>query len=79
MSWPPERVIIAPANEGEREAVRTAQRALTVDVTGEMDAATKAALRGVQALFKLPVTGVLDKQTAAALDRLRPPSLRGDE
>jgi hypothetical protein len=79
MTWPPTRVIIAPANEGEREAVRTAQRALTVDVTGEMDDATKAALRGVQKLFKLPVTGVLDRQTAEALDRLKPPSLRGDE
>jgi hypothetical protein len=44
-----------------------------------MDDATKAALRGVQKLFKLPVTGVLDRQTAEALDRLKPPSLRGDE
>ncbi|MFF3363577.1 peptidoglycan-binding domain-containing protein [Streptomyces misionensis] len=79
MSWPPDRVIIAPANEGEREAIRTAQRALGIDVTGEMDSATKSALRGVQALFKLPVTGVLDNQTAAVLDRLRPPSLRGSE
>lgn len=77
--WPPERVIIAPASEAERDAVRTAQLALSIDVTGEMDAATKAALRGVQSLFKLPVTGVLDKPTAQALDRLRPPSLRGDE
>jgi hypothetical protein len=76
--WPPERVIIAPANEAERNAVRTAQRALRVDVTGEMDDATKAALRGVQSLFKLPVTGVLDTSTAQALDRLRPASLRGD-
>lgn len=76
--WPPERVIIAPANEGERDAVKTAQRALTVDETGDMDAATKAALRGVQRLFQLPETGVLDRPTAQALDRLRPPSLRGD-
>lgn len=79
MMWPPDRVIIAPANEGERAAVRTAQRALRVDVTGDMDAATKTALRGVQRLFKLPVTGVLDKPTAQALDRLRPPSLREQE
>jgi hypothetical protein len=50
-----------------------------VDVTGEMDHATLSALRGVQQLFKLPVTGVLDRPTAEALDRLRPPSLRGDE
>ena len=77
--WPPDRVIIAPANEAERQAVRSAQRALQVDVTGDMDDATRAALRGVQQLFKLPVTGVLDKPTAQALDRLRPPSLRGDE
>lgn len=79
MSWPPDRVIIAPASEAERAAVRTAQRALNVDVTGEMDDATKSALRGVQQLFRLPVTGVLDRPTAEALDRLRPPSLRGDE
>lgn len=77
--WPPGRVIIAPANEAERDAVRTAQRALLVDETGDMDDATKSALRGVQNLFKLPVTGVLDRPTAQALDRLRPPSLRGEE
>jgi hypothetical protein len=77
--WPPDRVIIAPANEAERDAVRTAQRALLVDETGDMDDATKSALRGVQNLFKLPVTGVLDRPTAQALDRLRPPSLRGEE
>jgi hypothetical protein len=51
---------------------------LQLDETGDMDAATKAALRGVQRLFKLPETGVLDQPTAQALDRLRPPSLRGD-
>lgn len=78
MTWPPERVIIAPANEGERDAVRTAQRALSVDVTGDMDTATKTALRGVQYLFGLPVTGVLDRATAGALDKLKHPSLRGD-
>jgi hypothetical protein len=78
MTWPPDRVIIAPANEDERAAVRSAQRALTLDVTGEMDDATKTALRGVQTLFRLPVTGVLDRPTAEALDRLRPPSLRED-
>lgn len=74
--WPPDRVIIAPANEGERDAVRTAQRALRVPETGEMDETTKAALRGVQSIHRLPVTGVLDGPTAEALDRLRPPSLR---
>lgn len=76
--WPPDRAIIAPANEAERAAVRTAQRALRVDASGDMDDATKSALRGVQSLFKLPVTGVLDKPTAEALDRLQPPALRGD-
>ncbi|MFD5107136.1 peptidoglycan-binding domain-containing protein [Streptomyces cinereoruber] len=74
--WPPNRVIIAPANASEREAVRTAQRALRLAETGEMDESTKAALRGVQQLFKLPVSGVLDRPTCEALDRLRPPSLR---
>lgn len=76
--WPPDRVIIAPANEGEREAVRTAQRALGLNVTGDLDEATKASLRGVQNLFKLPVSGVLDRATAEALDRLKHPSLRED-
>ena len=76
--WPPDRVIIAPANEGEREAVRTAQRALNLNVTGDMDEATKASLRGVQHYFKLPVTGVLDRATAEALDQLKHPSLRED-
>ncbi|OEJ24300.1 hypothetical protein AS594_07155 [Streptomyces agglomeratus] len=74
--WMPRTVIIAPANTAEREAVKTAQRALRLPETGDMDNATKAALRGVQNLFKLPVTGVLDRATAEALDRLRPPSLR---
>lgn len=74
--WPPDRAIIAPANDAEREAMRTAQRALQLDETGLMDDATRSALRGVQRLFKLPVTGVLDRTTAEALDRLRPPSLR---
>lgn len=74
--WPPDRVIIRPANEREREAVRTAQRALRLTPTGDMDESTVASLRGVQKLFKLPVTGVLDRATAEALDRLRPPSLR---
>lgn len=78
MTWPPDRVIIAPANEGEREAVRTAQRALGLNVTGQMDEPTKASLRGVQHLFKLPVSGVLDRATAEALDRLKHPSLRED-
>jgi hypothetical protein len=76
--WPPDRVIIAPASEAEREAVRTAQRALNLNATGDMDEATKASLRGVQNLFKLPVTGVLDRATAEALDRLKHPSLRED-
>jgi hypothetical protein len=74
--WPPDRVIIAPANAGEREAVKTAQRALRLAETGAMDEPTRAALRGVQQLFKIPVSGVLDRATCEALDRLRPPSLR---
>ncbi|MFD3531980.1 peptidoglycan-binding protein [Streptomyces sp. NPDC058664] len=74
--WPPERVIIAPANAAEREAVKTAQRALRLPDTGDMDEPTRSALRGVQQLFKIPVSGVLDRPTCEALDRLRPPSLR---
>jgi hypothetical protein len=76
MTWPPERVIIAPANDSERESIRIVQRALLLDETGEMDDATKAHLRALQQYSKLPVTGVLDRATAEALDRLRPPSLR---
>ncbi|MFC8490710.1 peptidoglycan-binding domain-containing protein [Streptomyces sp. NPDC057235] len=75
-AWPPDRVIIAPANQAEREAVRTAQRALRLAETGEMDEATRTKLRGIQQLFKLPVSGVLDRRTCEALDKLRPPSLR---
>lgn len=74
--WPPDRVIIAPANDAEREAVKVAQRAMRLVETGEMDEPTRSSLRGVQQLFKLPVTGVIDRATAEALDRLRPPSLR---
>ncbi|UQA91626.1 peptidoglycan-binding domain-containing protein [Streptomyces halobius] len=73
--WLP-RDIFRPVSEAEREAVRTAQRALNLDVTGEMDAATQAGLRGVQYVFGLPVTGCLDRATAERLDRLRPPSLK---
>jgi len=74
-----ERDIIAPANEGERTAVRVAQRALRCDPTGEMDTATRSALRGAQYLFGLPVTGVLDEATAIKVDGLRPYTLQGDE
>lgn len=77
--WPPDRVIIAPANDAERDAVRCAQRALRLVPTGEMDEPTKSALRGAQHLFSLPVTGVLDRPTADALDRLRHPALRGED
>lgn len=73
--WLP-RDIVTPASEAEREAVRTAQRALRLDVTGDINEATRSALRGAQRLFGLDPTGVLDKPTAALLDRLRPPSLR---
>lgn len=73
-----ERDIIAPANEGERDAVRVAQRALRAPETGEMDTATKTALRGVQMLFGLPVSGVLDEATAVRIDSLRPWTLKED-
>jgi hypothetical protein len=76
VEWMPRTVIIAPANEAEREAVRVAQRALRVDPSGEMDDATKRALRGIQTLFRLPVTGALDEATAERIEALRPPSLR---
>jgi putative peptidoglycan binding protein len=74
-----ERDIIAPASEGERSAVRLAQRVLRVDVTGEMDAATRSALRGAQYLYGVPVTGILDEKTAVVIDGMRPYSLREDE
>jgi hypothetical protein len=70
VTWPPERAIIAPANDDERAALRRVQRALRLAPTGEMDDATKASLRGVQALFKAPVTGVLDRQTVTLIERL---------
>lgn len=71
-----EHDIIVPASEQERDAVRTAQRALRLRETGDMDNATKVALRGAQRLFGLPPTAVLDKATAQALDRLAPPHAR---
>lgn len=71
MTWPPERDIIAPVSDREHEAVRTAQRALGLAETGELDEPTKASLRGVQRLFRAPVTGVLDRETAALIGRLR--------
>lgn len=71
MTWPPVRDIIAPVSEQEHEAVRTAQRALGLVDTGELDEPTKASLRGVQRLFGAPVTGVLDRGTAALIERLR--------
>jgi hypothetical protein len=71
MTWPPERDIVAPVSPSEHEAVRTAQRALGLVETGELDEPTKASLRGVQRLFGAQVTGVLDLPTAALLTRLR--------
>lgn len=66
------RDIIRPASEAERDAVRVAQRALRLDVTGEMDAATVASLRGIQRLYGVLVTGILDAATAGAIDKMRP-------
>lgn len=74
--WMPRETIIAPATHAEREAVRTAQRALSIPETGKLDEPTKASLRGIQRILRLPVTGVLDTPTAEALERLRPPELR---
>lgn len=68
--WLP-RDIIAPVSDGEHEAVKTAQRALSLSETGELDEPTKASLRGVQRLFRAPVTGFLDRETAANIERLR--------
>lgn len=68
--WLP-RDILSPVSPSEHEAVKTAQRALNLVETGELDEPTKASLRGVQRLFGVPVTGVLDRPTAALLERLR--------
>jgi len=66
------RMVIVPASEAEREAVRVAQRALRLTPTGEMDEPTRASLRGTQRLYGLPPTGILDEGTAIVLDGLRP-------
>lgn len=71
MTWPPARDILAPVSEQEHEAVKTAQRALGLAETGELDEPTRASLRGVQRLFRAPVTGVLCRDTAALIERLR--------
>ncbi len=47
--------------------VRRAQRMLGIEVTGNFDAATWAAVRGYQRAHDLPLTGVLDKPTWASL------------
>lgn len=71
MSWPPERDILSPVTPSEHEAVKTAQRALGLVQTGELDEPTRAHLRGLQRLFERDATGVLDLPTAALLERLR--------
>lgn len=71
MNWPPERDIYAPVSDGEHEAVKTAQRALGLTPTGELDEPTQSHLRGVQRLFRAPDTGVLDRETAGLIERLR--------
>lgn len=68
--WLP-RDIVAPVSDAEHEAVKTAQRALGLMETGELDEPTKASLRGVQRLFRAPVTGVLDRHTAELIEKLR--------
>lgn len=74
--WLP-RDIVSPVSEGEKAAVRHAQRMLRLPDTGDMDARTEAALRGLQSRFKLTPTGILDAQTGCQLDRLRPRSEEG--
>jgi hypothetical protein len=76
VNWLPREEIVSPVSEAEREAVRTAQRALQLPETGEMCEATRAALRGLQHLVSLPVTGTLNRATADALGRLRNPSIK---
>jgi len=73
-----ERDIVAPVSEGEHEAIRIAQRALRIPVTGGMNEATRASLRGVQALYGVPVTGFLDEATAVVIDKLRPWQVEAD-
>lgn len=66
-----ERDIIAPTTEAEHEVVKHVQRKMRLTPTGEMDAATQAALRGVQRFFGLQVHGTLDRATAARVDAMR--------
>lgn len=66
------RDVISPASEGEREAVRVAQRAMRLNPTGDMDHPTVASLRGIQRLYGVPVTGILDAATAVVIDKMRP-------
>lgn len=73
-----ERDIVSPANDGERETVRLAQRVLRAPETGEMDTATRVALRGAQYLFGIEVTGNLDLATAEVIDGLRPWQVSGE-
>jgi hypothetical protein len=68
-----ERDIIAPATELEHYIVSVAQRKLRLEPTGELDAATQAALRGVQRFWGLVAHGHLDRATAVRLDRMTGP------
>lgn len=76
--WLP-RDIITPYSDAEHAAVATAQRALRLNPTGDMDESTCASLRGTQRLFGIQVTGILDVATAAALDSLRPYALTEED
>lgn len=67
------RDIYVASTDEQRAAVRAAQRTLMVDMTGDLDDATRRKLRGVQALFGLPVTGILDVATMNKIEEIRNP------
>lgn len=65
------RDFMIPSDEGDREALRHAQRVLRCVETGELDHETKVRLRGFQALLGLRPNGYLDLPTAVQIERVR--------
>lgn len=65
------RDIHVVANDRDRAEVMMAQRTLGLELTGQLDEATRKKLRGLQVLFRLPATGILDMRTHEKLEELR--------
>lgn len=70
LDWYP-REFILPTTDAERDAIKVAQRVLSLEQTGELNPATMAAIRGIQGQMGLVKTGFLDMQTARVIDAMQ--------